>query len=125
MRRQFALIANIALLTAILMSPAFAKAETVTGKVVDLACLFLNKDNTTKAHKGKGYSCAQACAREGFAVGILTTSGKIYEVTGDLAANKNAKLVPHMSHTVTVTGDVSEKDGQIMISASELKMSGN
>ena len=37
-------------------------------------------------------------------------------------AEDNAKLVPHMAHTVTVTGDVSEKDGQMMIAASTLTM---
>ena len=34
----------------------------------------------------------------------------------------NAKLVAHVSHTVEVTGDVSEKDGKMMIAADSLKM---
>jgi hypothetical protein len=38
------------------------------------------------------------------------------------AANSNAKLVAHMSHTVELTGDVTEKDGKMMIAASDLKM---
>src|SRR5262249_10793110 len=79
---------------------SFAATETVTGKLVDLACFSLDRSNTGIAHKGKGYDCAQNCAREGFAVGLLTNDGKVYQVSGDLAANKNAKLVPHMSHTV-------------------------
>jgi hypothetical protein len=59
---------------------------------------------------------------EGQRVGRLTAGGKVYQVTGGLAAANNAKLVPHMSHTVTVTGDVSERDGLVMIAASDLKM---
>ena len=34
----------------------------------------------------------------------------------------NAKLIPHISHTVEITGDVSEKDGKMMIAAADLKM---
>ena len=41
---------------------------------------------------------------------------------GGLAADNNAKMVPHMSHTVSITGDVSEKDGKMMIMADSLKM---
>ncbi len=41
---------------------------------------------------------------------------------GDLAADNNAKLVPHMSHTVELTGEMSEKDGKMMIMATSLKM---
>jgi hypothetical protein len=55
-------------------------------------------------------------------VALLTSDGKVYSVTGDLAADKNAKLVPHMSHKVELTGDVTEKDGKMMIAATTLKM---
>ena len=51
---------------------------------------------------------------------ILTSDGKVYQVTGDLAADSNAKLVPHMSQMVTVTGDVSENGGITTIAASGL-----
>jgi hypothetical protein len=120
--RQSAVVFIGALFAVVSASPSFAKTETVTGQLIDLACFHLNQGNTANAHKGKGYNCAQACAKEGFAVGILTADRKLYEVTGDLAANKNVKLVTHMAHTVTVTGDVSEKNGQMMITASDLKM---
>jgi hypothetical protein len=55
-------------------------------------------------------------------IALLTSNGKIYVVTGDLAANNNAKLVPHMSHKVELTGDVTEKDGSSTIPATNLKM---
>ena len=123
--RQSAVVIIGALLMVALAAPSFATTETVTGQLIDLACFFLNQENTANAHKNKGYNCAQACAREGFAVGILTAGGKVYELTGDLAADKNAKLVPHMAHKVTITGDVSEKNGQMMIVASDLRMISN
>ena len=39
-----------------------------------------------------------------------------------LAADMNAKLIPHISHTVEVTGDVTEKEGKKMIASADLKM---
>jgi hypothetical protein len=43
---------------------------------------------------------------------------------GGLAGENNAKLVPHMSHTVTLTGDVMDaKDKKTkMLHATALKM---
>jgi len=35
-------------------------------------------------------------------------SWKEFAIADGLAAKKNAKLVPHMGHVVTITGDVSE-----------------
>jgi hypothetical protein len=34
----------------------------------------------------------------------------------------NAKLIPHISHTVEVTGDVTEKEGKMMIASDAVKM---
>jgi hypothetical protein len=99
-----------------------AKAQEVTGQLIDLSCYALDKENTGNHHKNRGLICAQACAREGFAVGLLTTDGKVYQVIGELAANYNAKLAPHMSHTVTLTGEISEKNHQTVITATSLKM---
>ena len=39
-----------------------------------------------------------------------------------VAANNNAKLVPHLSHKVELTGDVTEKGGTMTIAATNLKM---
>jgi peptidylamidoglycolate lyase len=121
MRKLAAALAGASFVVAA-ATPALAKPETVTGQLLDLACYILDKGNTGNMHKGRGYTCAQACAREGFQVGLLTPEGKLYVVVGGLAADKNAKLVPHMSHTVTMTGEVGDKDGMMTIAASELKM---
>lgn len=107
---------------AVLAMPVFAKTETVTGQLVDTACYSKDKANTGNEHKGMGATCAQDCAKKGTPVALLTSDGKVYQVTGGLAANNNAKLVPHMSHTMEITGDVTEKDGKMMITANDIKM---
>jgi hypothetical protein len=108
-----------------LAAPAFAATQTVTGQLIDQNCYKMDKTNTGPDHKmpkGDTKDCAVGCAKSGQPVALLTSDGKVYTITGDLAAEKNAKLVPHMSHTVELTGDVSEKNGQMTIAATSLKM---
>src|SRR5262245_820479 len=99
---------SILIAVAVLGTSASAYAAEVTGVLVDLACYTKDKANTTNAHKGMGETCAQACAKKGATVALVTEKGEVYEVMtmGGLAGENNAKLVPHMSHTVTLTGDV-------------------
>jgi hypothetical protein len=101
-------------------APAGSAAETVTGQVIDLACYMLDKRNTVPTHTGRGYACAQACAKEGFQVGLLTSNGRVFEIIGGLAANKNAKLIAHMGEVVTIAGDVGKRDGFATIAANDL-----
>ena len=97
--------------------PASATQATVTGQVVDLVCYARNKANTGLDHDD-GRACAMACVKwEGNPVGIVTADGKVYQLTGDITANNNTKVAPLLAKTVTVTGDVSEKDGMTMLSA--------
>jgi hypothetical protein len=103
-------------------APAFAKVETVRGILVDSACYGKDKTLTANAHKGMSETCAQDCAKKGSPVALVTPDGKVYMVTGDVAANTNAKLVPHMSHVMELTGDVTEAGGKTTIAATELKM---
>ena len=109
-----------------LAAPAFAKTETVKGKIVDVSCYNMDKANNAgkdhKMPKGDTPDCATGCAKAGRPMAILTDDGKVYELTGGLAADKNAKIVPHIAHTVEVTGDVGEKDGKMTIAADSLKM---
>lgn len=104
--------------------PAFAATETVKGQVVDQTCYMKDKANTGKDHKMPQdvTDCAIACAKKGAPLALLTTDGKLYQITGGLAADNNAKLVPHVSHTVEITGEVSEKEGKMMIASDALKM---
>ena len=110
-----------ALLVVTVIPRVFASPESVTGQLIDLACYSQRKEDTGNQHRGKGLTCAQSCALEGFEVGLLTTDGKLYHVAGELTANSNAKLVPHMAQTVTITGEVNEKDGHTVITGSDLK----
>jgi hypothetical protein len=85
----------------------------------------MDKTNTMNKHKmpkGDTEDCAVGCAKAGKPLALLTDDGKVYELSGGLAADKNAKIVPHVGHTVEVTGDVMDHDGKMMISADSLKM---
>jgi len=100
-------------------APVPAAAETVTGEVISLACYFENRKYVGKA----GLLCAQASVKhEGNPVGLLTADGTVYQFAGGLVANNNAKAAPLLTHTVTVTGDVYEKNGTKVISADDAKM---
>jgi hypothetical protein len=106
MRNLVSLVAGAAFVAALTL-PAFAADMTVKGEVVDIACATSKKD----AGKGAGHaSCAMVCAKKGQPVGILTADS-IYTVTGDYAANTNAKLLDFVAKNVVVTGAVTEKDG--------------
>src|ERR1700674_3587560 len=101
---------------------AMAAPTTVTGVLVDKGCYTKDKANTTNDHKGMGATCAQDCAKKGNRVALVTATGDVYDVTGDLAADNNAKLVPHMSHTMALTGEVTDVKGTKTIEATALKM---
>lgn len=115
--RQFVAAAAAALFVVSMGAPAFAKEGTVKGELVDQMCYLKDK----KAGSGHA-DCAVECAKSGQPVAVLTADGKLYTVTGALAANKNEKLVPHMTHQVEVTGDIGEKDGKMTIAGASLKM---
>jgi hypothetical protein len=118
------IVASLALSALVYGTPAFA--ADVTGILVDEPCYNASKANITNAHKDMGETCAQACAKLGNQVALVTKTGEIYQVmaTGALASEKNAKLVPHMSHTVTLTGTIADgaKGKPKMIRATALKM---
>jgi len=106
-------------------APLLAATETVKGQIVDEGCYKMDKSNTGVDHKmpkGDTKDCAIACAKAGRPMAILTSDGKVYEIAGGLAADKNAKIVPHVGHTVEVTGDVMDHGDKMMIMADSLKM---
>lgn len=124
MRKMFAGLAAVAFVVA-LGAPAFAKEATVKGQIVDQSCYKLDASNTGVDHKmpkGDTKDCALACAKGGRPMALLTSDGKVYEIAGGLAADKNAKIIAHISHTVEVTGEVTEKDGKMIIASDGLKM---
>src|SRR5437870_1284282 len=124
MRNVFAVVVT-SVFVAALAAPAFAKTETITGKVVDMSCYTKDKaNNAGMDHKmpADTKDCATACAKQGRPLALLTSDGKVYEIAGALADNKNEKLIPHITHTVSITGDTMEMGGKMMIHGSELKM---
>lgn len=124
MRRILAVVAAVAFVMA-LGAPAFAKTETVKGQIIDQACYKLDKSNNGVDHKmpkGDTKDCAIGCAKAGRPLALLTADGKVYTIAGGLAADKNAKLIAHVAHTVEITGDVMDHDGTMMITADSLKM---
>ena len=117
MRKMFALLAGAAFVASLATPLTAQSTTTLKGEIVDVACA------TKKAPGGKGAdhaSCALACAKKGLATGVMTADG-IYTITGDYAANSNAKLIDFVAKNVEVTGTVSEKDGQKMIAATSVK----
>ena len=72
---------------------------TITGQVVDLNC------NTTNGASGAGHkACAQACAKAGVPLGILS-DGTIYlPVSSKPGDPQNSKLEQYAEGKVKVTG---------------------
>ena len=117
MRNVISRVAGAAFVAALVM-PVFAADMTVKGEVVDIACATEKKD----AGKGEAHAaCALSCAKRGKPVGILTADA-IYTITGDYAANKNAKLLDFVAKKVIVTGEVTEKDGVKSINVKSIKL---
>ncbi len=83
-------------------------AETVTGEVVDVSCYLAH------GAKGEGHAkCAEACAKLGGELGILTSDGKLYVslLTDDHKSGPNARLMKYIAKQVTVTGEVHSGAG--------------
>ncbi len=86
------------------------KEMTVSGEVVEVSCYLAHGD------KGMGsdhQSCAEACAKAGSPLGILTEKGKLYVslLPDDHQSGPNAILMDHIAHKVTATGLVRSKGG--------------
>lgn len=102
---------------------AQTKGTTINGEVVDVSCYL--------AHGAKGMgeshkSCAEACAKNGSPLGILTKEGKLYVsvLPDDHSTGPNAKLVDHIAHSVKATGIVRSKGGVNAIMITKVEMAG-
>jgi hypothetical protein len=121
--RQFVAPVAVAGFIALFGTSSWAKTMTVKGQVVDEGCSLREMGQKGGDQKAAEMDqCAIDCAKRGEPVALLTADGKVYRISGGLAANNNAKLVAHMGHTVEITGDVTEKDGKVLIAADALKM---
>jgi hypothetical protein len=119
------LVAGVIGATFVVVTAMPAFAETLKGQIVDQGCYLKDKaNNVGKDHKmpADTKDCAVGCAKQGHALALLTADGKVYQIAGGLADNNNAKLIPHISHTVEITGDTMGSGDKMMIHASDLKM---
>jgi len=84
------------------------KEITVKGEVVDLACYVMGGSKGDE-HK----ACAEACAKAGGSLGILTADGKLYVslLPDDHKKGPNAILMDHIAHMVEATGYVRTSGG--------------
>ena len=118
MRRLVFMVTAIAFL-GIAAVPALAAEMTVTGELVDHACY---TKRGAENGSGSGHAqCAKDCAMKGMPVALVTASGDVYMVAGSVTTDNNASLVPHMSHTVEVMGEVSEAGGVKTITTDAIK----
>ena len=85
---------------------AESKAATVKGYVIDSACTF-----TKGLKKPVSAECAQACAKAGSPLVILTDNGSIYWPTTDVmpATSQNDKLLPFAGKRVVASGKEYER----------------
>lgn len=98
-----------------------AATETVTGEVISVWCYIQNPRNVGEA----GYLCALADLKwEANPPGILGRDGKVYQLAGPILGENNAKIVPYIGRTLTVTGEVAERDGVRIITAADMKVLG-
>ncbi len=86
------------------------KDMTIKGEVVDVSCYLAHGE------KGMGpdhQSCAEACAKAGGPLGILTKEKKLYVsvLPDDHSTGPNAKLMDHIGHQVEASGVVRMKGG--------------
>ena len=79
-------------------------AHTITGEVVDLAC-YLGHGAQGLAHQ----ECAKKCIASGLPVGIKS-GNTIYVAVGIEHGTANAALAPLAGQTVTVEGEITERD---------------
>jgi len=88
------------------------KSVSVNGYVLDSACAF-----TKGLTKPISAQCAQACAKAGSPLVILTDNGNIYWPISDTtpSASQNGKLMPFAGERVTTSGKVYTRGGSTAI----------
>ena len=90
------------------MGGVAGKSVSVNGFVLDSACAF-----TKDLKKPISPQCAQACAKAGSPLVILTDNGTIYWPIADTtpSSGQNEKLLPFAGQRVTASGKVYTRGG--------------
>jgi hypothetical protein len=111
-------VVTSAAIVAVLALPAVAADMTIKGDVVDLACA---TDQKLASQYADVIACSIAVAKKGGPL-VVKTADALYTITGDYAANKNAKLLDFLTKKVIATGEVLEKDGVRTINVKSIKL---
>src|SRR5712664_4858366 len=110
MTRKLAAFAFASMVFGVVLSVASdaGKPVTVNGYVLDSACAF-----TKGLKKPISAQCAQACAKAGSPLVILTDNGTIYWPIADTtpSAGQNDKLLPFAGQKVIASGKVFQRGG--------------
>ena len=144
MKRMCISLTALALALAVLaLGHVAAQEETVTrGRVVCKTCYLRDKSNIGQAmdyddlNEGDPDLCAIHCARAGRPLALLSEDGKLYTITGKLAAPGNVpsnsgnrvaranspypEVQRHFTHIVDMFGVVTEKNGELEIAGTRL-----
>ncbi len=103
---------GVCLLATLLMAADAGKGVTVNGYVLDSACAF-----TKGLKKPISPDCAQACAKAGSPLVILSDNGTIYWPIADTtpSSGQNDKLMPFAGQRVTASGKTYARGGSTAI----------
>src|SRR3981081_1465789 len=108
--RKLALFAFASMAFTVVLSVASdaGKPVTVNGYVLDSACAF-----TKGLKKPISAQCAQACAKAGSPLVILSDNGTIYWPIADTtpSSGQNERLLPFAGQRVTASGKVFQRGG--------------
>jgi hypothetical protein len=96
--------------------PVTAAEMTIKGEVVDQTCYLKDKSQKGDSHK----DCGTSCVKKGQPAAIVTADGEVYTIAGSYAENKNAKLIDLVSKMVEAKGEVSEKGGHKVMTATSI-----
>lgn len=93
------------------------KSVSVNGYVIDSACAF-----TKGLTKPISAQCAQACAKAGSPLVILTDNGNVYWPIADTtpSASQNDKLLPFAGERVSASGKVYTRGGSTAIAIEKI-----
>ena len=101
-------LATLLVVVGMAMGVDAGKSASVKGYVLDSACAF-----TKGLKKPISSQCAEACAKAGSPLVILTDSGTIYWPIADTtpSSGQNEKLMPFAGKQVTASGKVFQRGG--------------
>ena len=88
--------------SALLLAPFAASADSYTGQLVDTRCMAMSNKNTGQDHKdGAMKGCATACAKMGIPAALLI-DGKMHTIAAPAPL-----LAPHMAKEATIEGKMT------------------